>query len=484
MLVVFKDGKMKTHSVGSQYNGDKFGNDFPDWMTYSPNPNDFILDTYDELSARCATLYHTSSFMRSLVIKPLNYIVGRGIVFKSMPNFEFLGLDREEAKEWGKKFTQLLHYDKLAIDYYSKQYDVKSDLDITGDSLTMFVRDENSLAPFDIVTASGCLIDPDKTDENYTLGIHHDSLMRRDGFWARTDKAFIPFQLPNGDQNVIQNMFRERGGQMRGLSAYYFGIAHAKNADRVWDSTIERMVLESIQLGWFAASNTDVGQQHRDFVSQSTGTQSSDPDKSGGLTAVQKNGRKPGDMYVLENKESMQFLDLKTPSNNFVNANEWLVKLFSMGRGVAPEFVLGEYSTSFTAHKGALNDTMKRIFLERERLIRKHEMVVNLQYLREYVRSGLLPVVDGFWEDPRKQIAYLGGKYLGEVPGHVNPLQEINAQIKANDAGMILKSDILQMFGHNDFDSFIDVWEYEQAEWFKKSPEQQQKIVIEETSEK
>jgi hypothetical protein len=55
------------------------------------------------------------------VNKPLTYSIGKGLLFKSMPDFTFLGMSKEEATEWGKEFTKLLHYEKKAVHFYKKQ---------------------------------------------------------------------------------------------------------------------------------------------------------------------------------------------------------------------------------------------------------------------------------------------------------------------------------------------------------------------------
>jgi hypothetical protein len=470
---------------GASYDGSKTGKEFANWNAQSPNHSEFILDTYDKLAARCATLYNTSSYCRALVKKPLAYSIGRGLFFRSLPNWKMLGIDKEQAKEWGRKFTMLLHFDKLAVNHYAKQHDLMSERSITGDSMLFFLR-ENNGKPFDLVTASSVMvIDSDHTVANeYTLGIKHDNYSRRSGFWSRADQKEYSFFDKNGDRNAIQLMFRERSGQIRGYGDYYWGIAHAKNADRVWDATIERMVLESIQLGWITANPNDMKQQAQNMAQASRGRRiHNDGDNSTGFkdygTALT-----PGGMPIWENKDfQINFTDLKTPSNNFSNAMVELRRLLAMGRGVAPEFVVGEYSTSFTAHKGALNDTMKTIYFERQRYAEQVEKQVNLEYLKYYVRTGMLEVMPGFWDSHYIQEAYLAGKWIGEVPGHVNPLQEVKSNIEAVGAGFMLRADAAANNGYSDFDAFLDEREDQEYEFKSRSGEEKTKIIMDESEE-
>ena len=475
MIYVMRNGSLSGIQSGSQYDGSKTGGEFKKWRIHSSDPSEFVRETYGILSRRCATLYNTSAFARALVQKPAAYSIGKGVLFRSLPDASFLGMDREESVDWGRRFTSLLHYDKLAINYYQKQYELMTEQAIVGDSVLNFIREDNDL-PFDLVTSSGATsIDWTKNDTLITSGIVHDEYLRRSGYVSGTTQKQIPFVI-DGDQNAIQFFLKERPGQMRGYSVYYAAIAHLKNADRVWDATIERMVMEAIQMGYFTASKTDVGAQAAQMAAAARGRNSQS--KSNELKEISGSyDQKVGGMYRLENDEAMQFTDLKTPSNNFGNANEWLIRLASMSSCYAPEFIKGEYSTSFTAHKGALNDTMKRIMFERQMFIRNVDNPVNLAYLKNYVRTGQLEVNPSFWTSRSVQMAYLNGKHLGEVPGHINPLQEINAEVKANEAGVLLKSDISQRFGHYDFTSMLDEWQEQQNAWWNASPEKQLETV-------
>ena len=482
------NGTLMSSGSGASYDGSKTKNDLRNWAEQSVSPSQFILETYDKLTARCATLYNTSSYCRALVKKPLAYSIGRGVFFRSLPNWKMLGIDRDAAVEWGRRFTMLLHYDKLNINYYAKQYDLMAEQSITGDSLLFFLR-ENDGKPFDIVTASGAgIIDSTKTQAvkdgfGYTLGIKHDQYNRRTGFFAKNEQKGFDFSDSDGNVNAIQMMIRERSGQIRGYSDYYWGIALTKNFDRVWDATIERMVLESIQTGVITGNPNDVKQQAAGFVRNARGTQQEKSDSTDGFKEYDRTGQTAGGMYVFENKDhKIEFSDLKTPSNNFSNAMLEGRRNLAMGRGVAPEFVTGEYSTSYTAHKGAINDTIKTVYAERERFVQQIEYKVNFEYLKHYVRTGQLEVQPGFWTSHYIQQAYLNGKYIGEVPGHISPVADVRADIMAIDGGLMLRSDAAAKNGYSDYQSFLDEREDQELEFLMSTPDQKTTTIINDTA--
>lgn len=473
MLIVYKDGKLSKSEVVQQYTGEKTGGEFKDWKLFGTDPSAFIRESYGILSSRNATLYHTSAIARACVNKPLNYSIGKGLYFKSLPDGDFLGMSSDGAKEWGRKFSQLLHYEKKASKYYAKQKILAREQRITGDALLYFVREEQDLKPFDIVITGGSAIDWEKTFDNYTLGIKTDDFNRRKGFWSSVSQKYVPFKDSEGNQIAIQFLSKDRAGQLRGLSIFSSEIARAKNLDRVWDATLERMVQEATQLGYFNASNTDVAGQARAMARMTAGNENQGSED---LTATEigigTTAEKTGGMYVLENSEGMQFTDLKTPGNNFGLANEWTVNLFGMATGIPPEVLMSKYSTSFTAHKGALNDFIKIFMDDRAEFIDTVDSVVNLEYLKHFVRTKQIEVSPAFWTDYKIQLAYLEGVHLGPIPGHINPLQEVNADIKAQEHGFTLKSSIATKYG-NDFWNMIDSWEEEQKRWFEASPEKQ-----------
>ena len=480
MIAIYKNGKLDVSSSvnTNQYTGEKTGGEFRNWKLFGTDPNEFVSCSYGILSSRNATLYSTSSLARACVNKPLNYSIGTGLVFKSLPNADFLEMEEEDAKAWGRKFTELLHFEKTLVNYYEKQSIIVREAKITGDAVVFLYRDKKMKRPFDIIVSPGDGIDWEKNETGkYKLGIRMDKFSRRKGFWSSTANRYVSFQDKNQNQNAIQFLFKERAGQARGNGVFYSAIGLSKNLDRVYDATIERMVQEAIQMGYFEATNTDVVGQARGLAKASV-SRSDTSGKDGSLTEINPDSQalKPGGMYVLQNGEKMNFNDMKAPGNNFGMANEWILKHFAMATGIPPEVILSEYSTSYTAHKGALNDFIKAFMKDRKTFISIVDSKINLEYLKHFARTGQIEVHPGFWDDERIQLAYLEGVHLGPIPGQINPLQEVNADIKASENGFTLKSSIATKYG-NDFWNMIGPWEEEQKRWFEASPEKQAELL-------
>ncbi len=467
MIIVWRNGHPSHYSSSNQYDGSKTGGELDSWLTFTPDANDFITLTYGDLCDRNATLYHVSAIARACVNKPLIYSIGDGLVFRSMIDADAIGISRNKAKKFSQEFTRLLHFEKLHANYYEKQALLKRGADITGDALLYLLREDGDDKPFDLIVEGGHGIDWTANNDDYILGVRMDAFNRRQGIKRTNNRDYIPFRDENGDQNVVQFLHKELAGQARGYGAFYSSIALAKKDDRVWDATIERMVQEAILLGYHKGSTTDLAGQAAAMARASAGKSG----KSGNLEQVSGAADlKPGTMFALQNDEAMEFTDLKTPSNNFAIANEWIVRRFSMARGYSPEFIRGEYTTSYTAHKGAFNDSIKKFMQERATFARIVDDVVNYEYLKHFIRTGQLAVRPAFWTDYRVRRAYLSGVHLGPVPGHINPVQEVNADIKAVGAAFTTRAAIAAKYG-NDFEPMLNKWEADEKAFKNASPE-------------
>ena len=427
LLIIGSDGKIERRASSPQYTGDKWGTQNVGWTVYGADPNAFVRYSYRELADRAATLYHTSAIARACVHKPLAYVLGSGLVFRSAIDDDFLELSEDEARKWSRQFSQLLHAEKLEAGWYQKSAQLYIDAAITGDAVVYLLREDGDAKPFDPIIAGGHDIDESYQQNGHILGVKADDFNRLLGFRNRAGKEV---QLVDSDGNTNAIIYRgaTRAGQIRGLSRYYSEIGRSKAIDRVWDSTVERMVQEAVQVGYYNVQTSDPLRQAEASARAARG------EKKEGADEMRKMGggipMSPG-MYVFGNSEGLSFTDLKTPSNNFGVANEWILNLFAMATGYAPEFLSSKYSTSYTAHKGALNDTWRRIMMERDHYVRQVEDVIILEYLKHFVRSGQLKVPQTFWADYRVRRAYSAGSYLGPVLGAINPYQEARADIEA-----------------------------------------------------
>lgn len=464
MILTMKNGKISRSSYGGSYDGNKDMGDLSNWRILSSDSNDLVNGSYGILSQRSTTLYHTYAAVRGAINKQSDYGIGPGLVFRSQPDAQMLGQSKEWAVEWGKEFQKVVHYYLQSMNFYEKQAVLFRTALYAGDSLLFFLREDGKLN--DLIEVSGDQIDWGYDTDKYTLGIKHDEWLRRQGF-RKCDGKEVSFQDENGDQNALQFYTKEIARQLRGYPLAYAIINMARNDDTHTDAITHRAVMESIMMGIFKSNGTNLDQQAKNLADRNKKARG-----EGVETNIFKRMRSklgPGNIMTMTTGEDYEFTDLKTPSSNFGEFKKWILNYTCMAMGTPPEVALSEYSTSFTAHKGALNDFIKSFMKKRKTFERTVMDVVVREVAKTAILNGDIQAPGFFEGSPMVQAAYLRGMYLGPVPGHINPLVEVKADKEAVGAEFKLRSDIASQNGY-EWDSFSEEWAQEQQK-FTDSPQ-------------
>lgn len=477
MIGVFSGGRWHWRDSAGQITGEKVPGDLKTWNLLERDINEALTSSYGVLSNRSTTLYHTYAPVASAINKTTAYAVGDGNAFRSHPDYRILNITPEAAKEWGKRFQLLVHYYFNLLNWYEKQSILFRGALIGGDSLLYFVREDDGL---DLVEAAGSGIDYKKTDgKTWTLGVKHDKYQRRQAIYTDTAVDFV--NQATGDQQVVQFLFKEMPRQLRGLPLAYKIIALAKTHDRFLDATTQRAVLESIMFGWSNTETTDIAKQ----LGQQMAVASKKKRAAGHDTEVSRiTGTAdllPGNMYNLRTGESLQFTDLKTPSNNFGLFNEWIIKLVAMATDTTPGVIMSNYPTSYSSHRGEFNDFWKMVLLKRSLFNKKVNKIVVREICKKLIFDGAI-TAPGFFDDPIQREAWLAGSWLGPVPGHINPLQEVNAHKVAVENSFQSRADIAALYGH-EWENMIDEWGEQEQRFRSFGPEAQEAAIQEGVSD-
>lgn len=489
MIMIVNGNKVSPIQTQNQMTGEKIPGDLQAWSYFGTDPNTLLLWSYQTISERATTLFHTHAPVSAAINKTAMYAIGTGLKFRSQPDWKTLGIKKEYAKDWGMRFQALVHYMFVMLNFYQKQGILFRTADIMGDSLLLFDRTEQPDGmPFDLIEAGGDYIDWQKTgsynNDNVTLGIIHDKFQRRKGI-KTTDGESISFTDANNDQNLIQFYNKYMARQLRGYPLAYKIIAAAKNNDRWWDATLQRLVMETIILGTTTNTTSDFGSQVDDLANIAKNEAAGSSAERTVTTSQITNSSQlmPGSIMQLRGKGELNFTDLKTPANNFDKVQSAYMDIVGMATDVPPEVIMSKYSTSFTAHKGALNDFEKSYMLKRGNFMNT-VCTVTLREIAKYLimNEYIEQPAPGFFKDPIVRMATLAGTWLGPVPGHINPSVEVDALIKAKDNAFITPSDAAAQYDR-EWDNQIEEWQQQMDEWQKFSPEQKAKVMQEQEEE-
>jgi hypothetical protein len=476
MILTIQNGKVSYFSSNSrQYDGEKIPGDLKNWSYFGSNPNDILRDTYDIISQRSTTLYHTHPPVASAINKRTSYAIGSGLLFRSQPDWEILGMTKEAAKDWGMRFQKLIHYLAVITNFYEKQSILYRTAQIMGDSLLFFDRIDNEM--FDVVEYGGDAIN--FRAPGSTLGIKTVN-NKKIGLFLISGSESVDFKDENGDQNVIQFYNKQMARQMRGFPLAYKLISQAKNNDRWWDATLSRAVMETMILGYSKddGSKVDFNQQSAELANTVTGRTEESENTVTRQTGI--SDQVPGGIYTYSSKGGIEFTDLKTPTNNFDKMQNAYIDVVGMGTNTPPEVIMSRYSTSYTAHKGAFNDFI-RSFMDDRRLfsntVCKTFIIEAAKYL--FLNKMIEMPNPKFFSDPIIREATVAGNYLGPVPGHINPAQEVQAKVSEVEAAFKLRGDVAIEYG-NEYENMIYEWQKQEEEYRKGTPEQQAKVIQDE----
>jgi hypothetical protein len=447
---VLRGNKFYSYGTGAQYDGEKIPGDLAGWSELEADPNAFLRQTYGTLARRSTTLYHTYPPVAGAIDKQADYAVGKGLLFRSHPNYRVLGIKPEEARAWARDFEQAVEFEFSRLNFFQKQGALFRTALAQGDSLLYFLRDG---AEMDLIEMPGLVIDSGVNDDDHTLGIRHDRWFRRTGFVDNRGN-YVAFR-ENGRQNAAQFYIKRMARQVRGWPLSYAIISLAKNDDRHTDATLDTAVMESM-VAWITESNNPGGdrQQIDDLLGSTKvnkGPIRKAMEKIGSLR-----GALPGTVLNFNTGGKMTPVDKKTPGATFGQFKDWMLDYIGMATGTPPEVIKSKYSTSYTAHKGALNDFARSFMSKREAFIDS----ICYPALRE-VTAGLLlrGEIDmpGFFESERNQRAWLDGVWLGPGMGAINPAQEITAKKTAVEAGFALRGDeAYAVSGATDYEAFTE----------------------------
>jgi hypothetical protein len=471
-ILILKNGTLSAALTGGSYDGEKIPGDLDLWMLIATDPNAFLIYTYGILVQRSSTLYHTYPFVRSAINKQVAYAVGPGLLFRSQPDYNYIPrMSRTRAKDWGKDFQKIVHYYFQEWNVYEKQSVLLRSALILGDAFLYFLREAGKLT--DVIEFGGDSLDCLKTNETATLGIEHDSLLRKKAIW-KTDGSKVDFQDANGDQVICQLYFKELCRQLRGYPLAYSIIHLAKNDDRHTDATVQRAVMESIMMGSFKTETSNP-------IIQSENMANANIKKTRPLSNLLTNIGNAfklgaGNMYTFKKGEEVSFTELKTPSGNYGQFKEWLLNYVAAATDTPPEVILSKYSTSYTAHRGALNDFQKSYMMKRDTFGNNIMRPLVKEILKMALLNGQISA-PGFFEDVLIKQAYLQGSFLGPIPGTINPVQEVGAAEKSVKNGFELRSDIAARYG-NEWDNLIENRAAEEEEFRKSSGEVKAKKII------
>lgn len=416
------------------------------WLPFAGSADSDNLYDLPNARTRSRDLQRNNPLALGATNTAVTSIVGTGLSLRSAIDAEVLGMTEDEAQEWQAKTEREFRFYaenprecdvESTLDFYAQQaLALRACLD-SGDlfALLPFVKRPNctystkvQLVEADRVCnkdyasntpsmAGGVVVDKWGAPTKYHVLRSHPGDIALSGSQLKWDE--IPaFGARTGRRNVIHLFQKRRPGQRRGMPFL-------------------APVIEAIhQLGEFTNAELRaavVGAMFTVFVKTTDGDGLGLDGNGGPATSTPKSGQNVklgnGAIVDLAPGEEVSFADPKRPTDSFEPFVKASMQFIGSALEIPVEILLKQFTTSYTAGRAAMLEAWRFYRVRREWLGSGFCQPIYEAWLDESIAMGRIEA-PGFADDPIVRAAYLGSEWVGDAPGQIDELKEVNAAEK------------------------------------------------------
>lgn len=395
--------------------------------------------------------------------------VGTGLVMRSVVDAATLGMSEDEAQEWQRKCERefrLWAKDPNACDatrtqdfYAIQSLAFRSALE-SGDVFAALPMIKQPGSPY---TTKVQLIEADRvvnkgygmnterlaqgvqTDDNgapvayHILRHHPGGLIPLDLEWD-----IVPaFGKRTGRRNIIHLFDKRRPGQSRGVPYIAPVIELLKQLGDYTNAEVTAAVISSM----FTVFVTSA-----DGTGLDTGTMDNPAAAQAAGSTLQM---APGAILDLGPGEDVKFADPKRPNQAFDPFVMAVLRQIGVALELPFEVLVKHFTASYSAARAALLEAWRFYKSRREWLAAQFCQPVFEGWLEEAVALGRIDA-PGFFDDPIIRAAYCGTVWVGDSPGQIDPLKEVNAAKGRLELNLTTHSDECVQLTGADWDSTIE----------------------------
>lgn len=239
--------------------------------------------------------------------------------------------------------------------------------------------------------------------------------------WTRVEA----YGAESGRRNALFLMDRERIGQLRGVPELAPVLETLKQLGRYTDAEIDAAVLSAMFTVFVQLASPTDGRPLGEMLPPD---QLIDAQDQGSIELA------PGAIVSLNPGETVNFADPKHPNTGYDAFTEALIKQIGAALEIPPEVLFKQFSTSYSAARGALNEFWRTCTMQRDDFIDSFCQPIYEEWFSEAVALGRIKA-RGYFDDPAIRKAYTTCTWTGPARTNLNPVQEVTAATKRVDAG-------------------------------------------------
>ncbi len=416
--------------------------------------------------------------------------VGSGLIPKPKIDYEFLGISQEEAneiqglikKEFAIWAESTLCDNNDQNNFYALQQIVFNDWLRNGESFVLVKYDKKQ--PYMPYQLRLKLVEADRVCTNGSMDSEYDGFDRQEkngnsvinGVEVSREGRVIAYHIASrfpgeygaealrwdrvekrgrrtGNPNILHVFNGERTDQYRGVPFLAPVIQTIKQLTRYTEAEIMAAVINSM----FAVFiTTESGDDMGGFAGEEEGV-AEDSDGGSGDDEMKLDA---GTINFLKNGEGVHTVESSHPAGNYDAFLSSMAMQIGAALEVAPEVLLKKFSNNFSASKGALNESWKAFKMRRKWFVDDFCQEVYELWFNEAVSKGRI-IAPGYFNNILIKKAYTNATWNGPAPGHLNPMQEVNAARQRIECGLSTHEDECSSMNGSDFEENVRILQTE-----------------------
>jgi lambda family phage portal protein len=261
--------------------------------------------------------------------------------------------------------------------------------------------------------------------------------------WQRIEKR----GRITGNPNILHIFNAERSEQYRGVPFLAPVITALKQLTRYTEAEIMAAIINSM----FALF---VSTENGDDIEGFGGVD--DEEWLKGADDVKDDEIKlgSGTINFLKTGEKVEAVESKHPSGSYESFMGAFTNMIGAALEISPEVLMKKFGQSFSASKGALNETWRSFMMRRKWFVNDFCQEVYNLWFAEAVGKGRINA-PGFFTDPLIRLAYTNATWTGPAQGCLNPQQEASAAVTRIQNGLSTHEDECASINGSDFEDNV-----------------------------
>ena len=421
------------------------------WNPLAGDPNDDIIGDLVTLRARTRDLARNAPLAGAALNAQVTNVVGTGLSLQALPDAEALGLSDDEARAWGdaterewRLFAESTNCDVTRTQnfYGLTALAFRAALE-SGDALALLPSVARPNHPYRLavqIIEADRMCNPDWKADTDTLiaGVeldgwgapvayhvcdkHPGNLRRVAGAkWTRV----TAFGSSTGRRNALHLFDRRRPGQVRGVPCLAPVIEPLKQLQRYTDAELQAAVVNAM-FAVFVKMDAEAFDTLFDDTGKSQYLQSS---MGWDGTIPEASLDKPGKAINLLPGESVENGAPGRPNALFDPFVQSIIRQVGSLLEIPFEVLVKHYTASYSAARAALLDAWRFFRGRRDWLAGAFCQPIYEAFLDEAIARGRI-AAPGWFSDPARRKAWAQAAWVGDGPGSIDPVKEVDAAEK------------------------------------------------------